>query len=87
MVEILLENDACRHEYAINRCLPDTRVPAMNEKCNEWEKCMHRDPEAIARCVLFAIFIKEQFKDFRVGGGGNCGIVCGESELQEHGIL
>ncbi len=51
-LEILVENEQCRKHYMENRCAPETRVPAMHVPCTDWEKCMVRDPEAIARYSL-----------------------------------
>lgn len=48
-LEILLENEICARNYVDNKCAPDTRVPAMVSQCLQWEKCMHRDPDSIAR--------------------------------------
>lgn len=44
MAEARMDIEDCRRKYLINRCGPGDRVPAMEEKCVEWERCMSRDP-------------------------------------------
>lgn len=52
-LEILSENNACTKHYMDNKCDPSTRVPAMQNQCIEWEKCLQRDPLAVARLKYF----------------------------------
>lgn len=41
----------CSRHYMDNRCDPATRIPAMQETCSMWERCMRRDPSVVARCA------------------------------------
>eukprot|EP01137_Pigoraptor_chileana_P020883 Opistho-2@83813 len=50
MKEILL----CSKNYADNRCTPPDRIPAMEELCMQWEKCMNRDPKVVGRAKISA---------------------------------
>lgn len=61
---VIQENTDCRRHYSDNRCLPDTRVPAMQQQCQEWEKCMHRDTKAIAATKISATVLAEILDTF-----------------------
>ncbi|SMR48135.1 unnamed protein product [Zymoseptoria tritici ST99CH_1E4] len=61
--EILAESAACLKEWTINRCAPDTRLPALEAMCNSWEKCMNRDPSKIARASLSARTLAEIYNE------------------------
>lgn len=46
--------EECTRQYKLNRCSPEERVPALEEKCKEWETCMRSDPlrEELTRVVF-----------------------------------
>ncbi|KAI5171783.1 hypothetical protein NEFER03_1088 [Nematocida sp. LUAm3] len=46
--------EECAKQYKLNRCSPEERVPALEEKCKEWETCMRNDPlrEELTRVVF-----------------------------------
>lgn len=46
---ILDEITKCGKNYMLNRCDPETRVPALERSCNYWAACMRRDPAKVAR--------------------------------------
>ncbi|KAF1933019.1 uncharacterized protein M421DRAFT_416619 [Didymella exigua CBS 183.55] len=50
--EIMVEIAQCAKNYRENRCEPDTRVPAMEMACGNWETCMSRDPQKLARASV-----------------------------------
>lgn len=62
--EIIAEMASCAHEYHENRCERDSRVPAMEMVCNNWEKCMARDPYKVGRSRLSAGMFAEIFNSF-----------------------
>ena len=62
--EIFAEMAACAHEFQANRCDRQTRVPAMETVCNNWEKCMNRDPMKVGRSRLSAGMFAEIFNSF-----------------------
>lgn len=62
--EILAEMAACAHEFNENRCDRASRVPAMETVCNNWEKCMQRDPLKVGRSRLSAGMFAEIFNGF-----------------------
>ena len=62
--EIFAEITACTHEYKENRCDRSTRVPAMEVVCNNWEKCMQRDPLKVGRSRLSAVMFAQIFNGF-----------------------
>ncbi len=62
--EIIAEMASCAHEYHENRCERDSRVPAMEMVCNNWEKCMARDPFKVGRSRLSAGMFAEIFNSF-----------------------
>ena len=62
--EIFAEIALCAREFKENRCERDTRVPAMEIVCNNWEKCMQRDPYQVGRSRLSAGMFAEIFNSF-----------------------
>ncbi len=62
--EIFAEIAICAREFKENRCERDTRVPAMENACNNWEKCMQRDPYQVGRSRLSAGMFAEIFNSF-----------------------
>lgn len=40
---LALEIEACQKAYMENKCMPSMRVPALEQKCREWEACMSRN--------------------------------------------
>ncbi|RMZ88105.1 hypothetical protein DV736_g4666, partial [Chaetothyriales sp. CBS 134916] len=52
--EILAEMSTCSKNYVENRCAADTRLPALETVCSNWEICMQRDPNAVKRARLSA---------------------------------
>lgn len=59
--ETLAEMAVCAREFVENRCDRDSRVPAMETVCNNWEVCMKRDPHAVGRARISAIMFAEIF--------------------------
>ena len=53
-VEILGEMRECSKQYLENKCHPEHRVPAMNNACLVWERCMNRDPAVVGRARVSA---------------------------------
>lgn len=41
------EIEACTSQYFANKC-DSSRMPALEDLCNEWEKCKDQDPENVA---------------------------------------
>jgi len=64
IAELLAEMAACAQQYTDNRCARDTRVPAMETVCNNWEKCMNRDPRSVGRAKVSAHTFAEIFNSF-----------------------
>ncbi|CAD6593463.1 MAG: hypothetical protein ASARMPREDX12_007431 [Alectoria sarmentosa] len=62
--EILAEMAVCAREFKENRCERDSRVPAMEIVCNNWEKCMQRDPYKVGRSRLSAGMFAEIVNSF-----------------------
>ncbi|KAF2204998.1 hypothetical protein GQ43DRAFT_460306 [Delitschia confertaspora ATCC 74209] len=66
-MEMLHESATCAKSYRENKCDPETRVPAMENVCNNWYECMQRDPKKVARAsvtaktwaLIFNSFIEE----------------------------
>ena len=56
----------CGHRFITNNCDLSRRVPAMEQMCNEWERCMNQDPEEVGRArmsaMTFAIIINSFFE-------------------------
>ncbi|KAJ1607815.1 hypothetical protein OJ253_2163 [Cryptosporidium canis] len=53
ITNILDEMSLCSKHYVENKCQPEYRVPAMESKCTEWERCMSQNPTIIARKSIF----------------------------------
>ncbi|KAI8149796.1 Di-sulfide bridge nucleocytoplasmic transport domain-containing protein [Fennellomyces sp. T-0311] len=53
----------CQMEYANNRCDPSTRVPAMDELCRQWQKCLYR-PMWLATTRAFAEILADMTNGF-----------------------
>jgi hypothetical protein len=64
MAEVLAEMAACSRNYIENRCAADTRLPALETVCSNWELCMNRDPKAVKRARLSAHTFAEIFNSF-----------------------
>lgn len=64
MADIMSEMATCAQQYTINKCEPDTRIPAMQTVCENWSKCMQRDPARVARAKVSAQTFAEIFNSF-----------------------
>ncbi|KIW67008.1 hypothetical protein PV04_06286 [Phialophora macrospora] len=64
MAEVLAEMAQCSKNYIENRCGADTRLPALETVCSNWELCMNRDPSAVKRARLSAHTFAEIFNSF-----------------------
>ncbi|MCJ1339100.1 hypothetical protein MMC09_004389 [Bachmanniomyces sp. S44760] len=62
--ETLAEMASCAREFTDNRCDRDTRVPAMEIVCDNWERCMRKDPKAVGRAKVSASTFAEIFNGF-----------------------
>ncbi|KAG8998299.1 hypothetical protein FRB90_012320 [Tulasnella sp. 427] len=62
--ELLHEINTCSELYLINKCHPETRVPAMATVCQQWERCMNKDPKNVSRLRVYAETIGETFNGF-----------------------
>lgn len=51
--EILAEIDMCTQQYLANKCM-ESRPPALEQICVNWEKCMKRDAMLIGRAKVSA---------------------------------
>ena len=63
MSDIMHEIAICTHEYRINNCAV-ARVPALENACRNWEQCMQRDPNKIARASVTAKTFAMIFNSF-----------------------
>lgn len=54
VLETVAEIAACAREFKDNRCERSSRVPAMETVCDNWEKCMNRDPSQVGRARVSA---------------------------------
>lgn len=52
--ETVAEIAVCAREFKDNRCDRSSRVPAMETVCDNWEKCMNRDPRQVGRARVSA---------------------------------
>eukprot|EP00917_Polyrhabdina_sp_WS-2016_P012149 GHVP01026745.1.p1 GENE.GHVP01026745.1~~GHVP01026745.1.p1 ORF type:complete len:271 (-),score=44.38 GHVP01026745.1:1012-1737(-) len=54
LAEIKSEIEICKRLYSENKCMPDQRVPAMENQCLAWERKMNSDPTAVRLSNIFA---------------------------------
>lgn len=64
MADIMAEMAVCAREYTANRCERENRVPAMETVCENWRKCMERDPARVGRAKVSAHTFAEIFNSF-----------------------
>ncbi|KAI8829805.1 Di-sulfide bridge nucleocytoplasmic transport domain-containing protein [Chytriomyces cf. hyalinus JEL632] len=58
--EIIQQVHDCSKLYLANRCSPpESRLPAMQQMCSEWELCMTRDPHEVGRLKVGAEAVAE----------------------------
>ena len=62
--ETLAEMAACAKSYVDNRCAADSRLPALESVCSNWELCMNRDPNSVKRAKLSAHTFAEILNSF-----------------------
>jgi Di-sulfide bridge nucleocytoplasmic transport domain len=62
--EALAEMAACAKSYVDNRCAGNSRLPALETVCSNWELCMNRDPNAVKRAKLSAHTFAEILNSF-----------------------
>ena len=54
-----MQVNECSSMYIQNKCHPETRIPAIESLCNEWQKCMLRDPKEVGRLKVGAETLAE----------------------------
>ena len=64
--EILAEMSSCAKNYVENRCSGEDgkRLPALEVVCDNWERCMNRDPTKSRRVKVSAQTLAEIFNSF-----------------------
>lgn len=51
---ILAEMATCAKSYVDNKCAGGDRLPALETVCENWERCMNRDPAKVGRAKVSA---------------------------------
>lgn len=51
---ILAEMAVCAKNYVDNKCAGKDRLPALETVCDNWERCMNRDPAKVGRAKVSA---------------------------------
>lgn len=51
---ILAEMAVCAKSYVDNKCGGGDRLPALESVCENWERCMNRDPAKVGRAKVSA---------------------------------
>lgn len=62
--ETMAEMVLCTREFKANKCDSPDRVPAMENMCNSWQKCMDRDPAMVGRARVSAQTFAEIISSF-----------------------
>ncbi|KAI8087504.1 Di-sulfide bridge nucleocytoplasmic transport domain-containing protein [Thamnidium elegans] len=60
---LLDEKMFCQQQYIDNKCLPNTRLPAIIDYCRNWEKCIH-EPISISKSKVLAETFAEMVNEF-----------------------
>jgi len=64
ITDILAEMAVCAQNYRENRCEKESRAPALESVCNNWERCMNKDPRSVGRARVSAHTFAEIFNSF-----------------------
>lgn len=64
MADIMAEMAACAEQFTANKCDRSTRAPALETVCENWNKCMNRDPAKVGRAKVSAHTFAEIFNSF-----------------------
>ena len=64
MADISAEIARCAQDYRNNNCEPEKRTPYMANVCDNWYKCMTRDPRKVGRAKVSAHTFAEIFNSF-----------------------
>ncbi|ORX42175.1 hypothetical protein DM01DRAFT_1330159 [Hesseltinella vesiculosa] len=62
--DLVYEIQSCARQYKVNLCDPETRVPALEQKCQEWLVCMNQLPTTVTRARLSAETLAEIINSF-----------------------
>lgn len=62
--DILAEMAVCARNYVENRCTGDKRLPALEVVCDNWERCMNRDPAKVGKAKVSAQTLAEIVNGF-----------------------
>ncbi|KAK4199824.1 Di-sulfide bridge nucleocytoplasmic transport domain-containing protein [Triangularia verruculosa] len=63
--DLISEIGKCAEEFSRNRCSPKAeRPPYLDVVCNEWEVCMHRDPNIIIQTNISVRKVAEILNEF-----------------------
>ena len=54
----------CRHDYEINKCSQDDKLPAMVQLCNKWKVCMETKPRDTTKSKIAARFTAQLINEF-----------------------
>jgi hypothetical protein len=64
VADIMAEMAECARHYTTNNCAPAQRAPALGAVCENWAKCMNRDPLKVGRAKVSAHTFAEIFNSF-----------------------
>lgn len=64
MSELIVEMTGCKQQFVENGCASPTRVPYLDNICNQWAECMNKDPAVVNRARLSAHTFAEIFNSF-----------------------
>jgi hypothetical protein len=62
--DALAEINMCAREYVGNRCGMEGRPPALETICENWSRCMNRDPDAVRKSRVTASMFAEILNGF-----------------------
>ena len=62
--EVISEIKQCERKFKENKCELETRLPAMEKKCSEWQVCMDKNPDEVGKARLSARVLGEIVNEF-----------------------
>ena len=64
ITDILADMAVCAQNYRDNKCEKENRAPALATVCDNWERCMNKDPRSVGRARVSAHTFAEIFNSF-----------------------
>lgn len=64
ITDVVADIAVCFQNYRDNKCEKESRAPALATVCENWERCMNKDPRSVGRARVSAHTFAEIFNSF-----------------------